>query len=79
MTAAEKRAFEAAVRREVRRRSANTKRAVAQAREYLAAAKAAWGELREGERGHVLDELHTALRGIGHMLDDVESGKDGDK
>ncbi len=67
-----------AVRRAVSAWSRNARRAAKQAREYLATASTCLGRLESGERGHVVGELRDALRGVGHMLDDVESGLDGD-
>lgn len=78
LTGVEKRRYDRAIKRAVGAWSKNQRRAAAQARKYLADALKAHEELVEGERGHVLDELKTALRGIKHMLDDIESGKDGD-
>lgn len=69
----------AKVARDVAARFSNQRRAAKQARVYLTDAWKAWSALVDGERGHVVDELKTALRGIGHMLDDIESGKDGDE
>ncbi len=78
-TKSEQKRRSAEVQRAVAAWSRNRRRACKTAREYLADATKAYEALCEGERGHVLENLKTALRGLRHMLDDIESGKDGDE
>lgn len=67
-----------ATKRAVSAWSRNARRAVVRARGYLTTARACLDRLEAGERGHVCGELRDALRGVGHMLDDIDSGTDGD-